>query len=216
MLIEAGRYTALAAGLLVISVTSFAVPSDRNQPISLEADQATFNQKTGLTTYKGNVVVIQGTAKIQADSVVATLNKDRQIQQVTAQGKPAKFQQQISEDKGIARGEGQTIVYNAQSGIITLSGNAYLTQDGASFRGNTLRYNVNAGDVDAAGTAQRRVQLIIPPSAFQTDDSADDSDNSDTASNIKVRASDKTATNKTSAVKATTDKTQSDKAKSKK
>ncbi|MFI7905617.1 LptA/OstA family protein, partial [Acinetobacter baumannii] len=81
----------------------------------------------------------QGTMKLQADSIVATLNSKREIQTITAKGRPSKFQQQISADKGIARGEGQTIVYNADTGIITLSGGAYLYQDGSSIRGNTLK-----------------------------------------------------------------------------
>lgn len=158
---------------LCISSLSFALPSDRNQQIELNADRATYNQKTGVTTYQGDVSIKQGTIQIQADSLVAQLNpQTNQIQQITAQGGPAKFQQQISADKGIARGEGQKVVYNADTGIVTLTGNAYLSQDGASFRGNVLRYSMNAGDVEATGDSKRRVQLIIPPSATQTQDKA--------------------------------------------
>lgn len=195
MLIKTGRYTALILAVLVSS-SSFALPSDRNQTVTLEADRATFNEKTGITTYQGNVVVTQGTIKIEADSLVATLNKDKQIQQVTAQGKPARFQQQISADKGIARGEGQSLVYNAETGLVTLTGNAYLNQDGASFRGNTLRYSINAGDIEATGSSQRRVQLIIPPSAMQSNDKAKSgsttkSSTTQTQPNITIKSNDK-------------------------
>ncbi|MDR9778245.1 lipopolysaccharide transport periplasmic protein LptA, partial [Rhizobium hidalgonense] len=137
-----GLITALLiAGCSFTSVSTFALTSDRQQAITLEADRATYNEKSGITTYTGNVIIQQGTIKIQADSLVATLNKDRQIQQVTAKGRPAKFQQQISSEKGLARGEGQSMVYNAETGVIVMTGNAYLTQDGASFRGNILRYS---------------------------------------------------------------------------
>lgn len=149
----------------MISATSFALPSDRDQPISLMADRATYNDKTGITTYTGNVVIEQGTMKLQADSIVANLNSKREIHSITAQGRPSKFQQQISTDKGLARGEAQNIVYNAETGIITLTGNAYLYQDGASIRGHSLRYSMNKGDIEAQGSASNRVQLIIPPSS---------------------------------------------------
>ena len=86
---------------------AFAVPSDRNQPISLVADHATYNDKTGVTTYTGNVVIEQGTMKLQADSIVGQLNSQRQLQTINATGRPAKFQQQINAQKGIARGEAQ-------------------------------------------------------------------------------------------------------------
>lgn len=164
---RAGLALLMGAALLLNATAVLALPSDSSQTITLEADRATYNEKSGMTTYTGNVIIQQGTIRIQADSLVATLNKNRQIQQVTAKGRPAKFQQQISAEKGIARGEGQSIVYNAETGIITMTGNAYLFQDGASFRGNTLRYSISAGDIEASGGNQGRIQIIIPPSATQ-------------------------------------------------
>lgn len=64
-------------------------------------------KKTGITTYTGNVIIEQGTMKLQANSIVAQLNKRRQISTITATGKPAKFQQQLDTNKGLARGEAQ-------------------------------------------------------------------------------------------------------------
>ena len=150
------------------SVSSFALPSDRNQQLSLAAENATYNSKTGITTYTGNVVIEQGTMKLQADSLVATLNSKNEIQTITAKGKPAKFQQQIEANKGLARGEAQNIVYNADTGIITLTGNAYLYQDGSSIRGNRLKYSMNKGDVEAQGSSSNRIQIIIPPSSSKS------------------------------------------------
>jgi lipopolysaccharide export system protein LptA len=71
-------------------------------------------------------------------------------------------------NKGLARGEAQTIIYNADTGIITLSGKAYLYQDGSSIRGNTLKYSMNKGDVEAQGSSTNRVQIIIPPSSSKS------------------------------------------------
>lgn len=148
--------------------TSFALPSDRNQQLSLVADRATYNDKSGVTTYTGNVVIEQGTMKLQADSLVANLNSKKEIQTITAKGRPAKFQQQMDANKGLARGEAQNIVYNADTGIITLTGNAYLYQDGSSIRGNSLKYSMNKGDVEAQGSSSNRVQIIIPPSSSKS------------------------------------------------
>ena len=150
------------------SAGSFALPSDRNQQLSLLADHATYNDKTGVTTYTGNVVIEQGTMKLQANSIVANLNSKREIQTITAKGQPAKFQQQMDASKGLARGEAQNIVYNAETGIITLTGNAYLYQDGSSIRGNSLKYSMNKGDVEAQGSSSNRVQIIIPPSSSKS------------------------------------------------
>ena len=163
------------AGLMGLSAAAFALPSDRNQPISLVADKATYNEAAGVTTYTGNVIIEQGTMKLQAASIVAQLNKNKQISTITATGSPAKFQQQLESNRGIARGEAQKIVYNAETGIINLIGNAYLYQDGASIRSSTLKYSMNKGDIEASGTSsdatgssKGRVQIIIPPSATKT------------------------------------------------
>lgn len=168
----------LAIGsLTVMTATAHALPSDRSKPISLNADKATYNDKTGFTTYTGNVVIEQGTMKLQASAVTAQLNKDRQISTVTATGNPAQFQQQTEANKGLAKGQGQRIVYNADTGIIVLTGNAMVTQDGASVRGGSLRYSMNKGDIEAVGSNTSgsssnkntsnsgRVQIIIPPNS---------------------------------------------------
>lgn len=160
--------------MLSLSVTAFALPSDRNQPISLVADKATYSEATGVTTYTGNVIIEQGTMKLQASSIVAQLNKSKQISTITATGGPAKFQQQVDSAKGVARGEAQKIVYNAETGIINLIGNAYLYQDGASIRSSTLKYSMNKGDVEASGSSNTtgsskgRVQIIIPPNSTKS------------------------------------------------
>lgn len=160
--------------MLSLSATAFALPSDRNQPISLVADKATYSEATGVTTYTGNVIIEQGTMKLQASSIVAQLNKSKQISTITATGGPAKFQQQVDSAKGVARGEAQKIVYNAETGIINLIGNAYLYQDGASIRSSTLKYSMNKGDVEASGSSNTtgsskgRVQIIIPPNSTKS------------------------------------------------
>lgn len=167
------KVTCIAA-VVFSSASSFALPSDRSQQLSLVADRATYNDKTGVTTYTGNVVIEQGTMKLQADSIIATLNSKKEIQTITAKGQLAKFQQQIDAKKGLARGEAQTIVYNADTGIITLTGKAYLYQDGSSIRGNSLKYSMNKGDVEAQGSSSNRVQIIIPPSSSKSSPGARD------------------------------------------
>lgn len=172
---------ALVLGLgVAVSTLVLALPSDRAKAISLLADRATFNEKTGITTYTGNVIIEQGTMKLQADSIVANLNKNREISTITANGKPARFQQQVSDNKGLAKGQAQKIIYNAETGILTLSGSAFLEQDGASIRGNTLRYSMNKGDIEAIGTpnssgsSNGRVQIVIPPSSSKSSPGARD------------------------------------------
>jgi lipopolysaccharide export system protein LptA len=168
----------LVVGLAsMMTHVAFALPSDRQKPIQLFADKVTYNEKTGLSTYSGNVIIEQGTMRLQANSIVAISSKDKKgIETITADGSPAKFQQQVDANKGLAKGQAQKIVYNAQTGIITLTGNAQLEQDGSSIKGAVLRYSMNKGDVEAlgssgnsgSGSSKGRVQIVLPPSSSNT------------------------------------------------
>lgn len=156
--------SALLPALMLLD-TAQALPSDASQPVTLEADKATFNEKTGVTSYSGNVIITQGTIRIEADQLVVNLDSKRAIRDATATGRPARFQQQLSSNKGVARGEGNQLFYDARAALLTLSGNAYLEQDGATFRGDTLRYSMTKGDIEATGSSSRRVKLVIPPAS---------------------------------------------------
>lgn len=149
--------------LLTLPLYSHALPSDANQPIKLLADKATYSERTGITSYSGTVVITQGTLKLTADDITVNLSQQRSINSAVATGRPATMQQVVTQEKGLAKGQANKIDYNAVSGIITLTGNAKLTQNGASFAGNVIRYSLKAGDVEATAGGNQRVELVFPP-----------------------------------------------------
>ncbi|UYZ67494.1 lipopolysaccharide transport periplasmic protein LptA [Moraxella bovis] len=147
-----------------MALSAHALPSDASQPIRLLADKATYSERTGVTSYSGNVIIEQGTLKITADNITLNLDDKRSIKTALATGRPATMQQVVTQEKGLAKGQANKIDYNAVTGIITLTGNAKLTQTGASFSGNTIRYSLKLGDVEANAGGGRRVELVFPPS----------------------------------------------------
>lgn len=150
--------------LLALPLYGHALPSDANQPIKLLADKATYSERTGVTSYSGNVIITQGTLRLTADDITVNLSQQRSINSAVATGRPATMQQIVTKEKGLAKGQANKIDYNAVNGIITLTGNAKLDQNGASFAGNVIRYSLKAGDVEATAGGNQRVELILPPS----------------------------------------------------
>lgn len=150
--------------LLALPLYSHALPSDANQQIKLLADKATYSESTGITSYSGTVVITQGSFKMTADNITVNLSEGRSINSAVATGRPATMQQIISQEKGLAKGQANKIDYNAVTGIVTLTGNAKLVQNGASFAGNVIRYSLKAGDVEAIAGGNQRVELVFPPS----------------------------------------------------
>ncbi len=151
--------------LLALPIYSNALSSDSNQSIKLLADRATYSESTGITSYSGTVVITQGTLKLTADNITVNLSQSRSINSAVATGRPATMQQVVTADKGLAKGQANKIDYNAVTGIMTLTGNAKLTQNGASFAGNVIRYSLKAGDVEATAGGNQRVELIFPPNS---------------------------------------------------
>ena len=51
----------LSLGLALGSAGAWALPSDREQPIRVQADTAELDDKQGVAVYRGDVVITQGT-----------------------------------------------------------------------------------------------------------------------------------------------------------
>jgi lipopolysaccharide export system protein LptA len=150
---------------LLAPAAASALPSDREQTIQVSANSARFNEKTGIATYTGAVVVKQGTLEIRADEIVITTDPKGNIQSTVARGNPAHYQQQPDPKKGLVTAEAARIDYDAQNEVITLTGKARLRQDGSSFQGSIITYNSLHQQVDARGEGRDRVQLVFPPQA---------------------------------------------------
>jgi len=148
----------------VLSTPTWALNSDRNQTINIQADKAISNEKTGVTTYEGTVQIDQGSLRILADRVTIE-RQDNKVKLIVAKGKPARFQQRPAADKNMVVAEGFTINYLVAKDRITLKRNALLEQEGTTMTGESIDYDiaqsvVKAGDGNT-GT-QGRVQIVIP------------------------------------------------------
>jgi lipopolysaccharide export system protein LptA len=154
--------------LPVIGSNAFALPTDRDQPVQVSANSARFNEKTGIATYTGTVLVKQGTMEIRADEIVITTDKTGAILSAIAKGNPAHYQQLNDPQKGPVMADAKLINYDARNEIITLTTEAKLRQDGSSFQGNVITYNSLRQQVDAKGDSTSRVQLVFPPQPRDT------------------------------------------------
>lgn len=148
---------------LCIASAAFGLPTDRDQPLQVAADNAHFDEKTGIATYRGAVVIRQGTLELRSDELVINVDKQGNVTKTSARGKPARYQQQVDPKKGLVSAEATRIDYDLKNEVITLNGQARLRQDGASFQGATITFAIARQQVDAKGDASNRVQLVLPP-----------------------------------------------------
>jgi lipopolysaccharide export system protein LptA len=149
--------------LLSFTGSALALPEDRDQPVNVSADQASFNEKTGTAVYRGNILVQQGSLRISADELVLTMDAKGTVVSAVARGNPASFEQRPRADHGPAVAEAMEVTYQAVEGIVTFNGKARLRQEGASFQGASISYSLERGEIEARGDKQTRVQLSFPP-----------------------------------------------------
>ena len=147
-----------------LSPGSWALASDRNQTINIQADKAVSNDKTGVTTYEGTVQIDQGSLRILADQVTIE-RQDNKVKLIVAKGKPARFQQRPAADKNLVVAEAFTINYIVAKDRITLKKNALLEQEGTTMTGESIDYDIAHSVVkagDGSTGSQGRVQIVIP------------------------------------------------------
>lgn len=157
--------------LAIMSINSWALQSDNQQPIAIEADQGSLDQKNQITTFRGNVIVKQGTIYMRADDAQVTQNKNTKAQIVIAHGKPAYFRQELDNNKGTAEGWGNRAEYDSAQSLVKLIGNAKVQRGGDMAQGEAISYNTQTEVYTVLGGAAvgkkngRRVHVIIQPNS---------------------------------------------------
>ena len=112
---------------LFLSSTVFALSTDREQPIRIEADTATLDNIKMLVVYTGNVIVSQGSIRLNADKVTLNYTSKQEIEKVVAIGTPAHFQQRLDEGDDI-KAQAQEMEFDAPKNTLYLKRDAELTK----------------------------------------------------------------------------------------
>jgi len=154
----------LLSGSLLFSATASSAPqTDRQQPMTVEADSAELNERSGVSTYKGSVVVVQGSLTMKSDHMTLQ-SKDHKLTRMTGIGKPATYRQIDSSTGEPVYGEADKIVYLPGKNQIILTGKASLLKNDNTFNSERIVYNMSNNYV-SAGTREggKRVKIVIQP-----------------------------------------------------
>ncbi len=154
--------------LLLLSLFCTGAPAlssespDEEQPILIEADSADINDRKGVSIYRGNVEVRQGTSVLNADQVTVE-HPGKKAKKLIAIGKPVKYRQSQGGDKPDIRAEASQAEYITDSEELIMIGDAVLYQGKDSFRSDRITYDRKSGILKGGISAQgkSRVQITI-------------------------------------------------------
>lgn len=158
-----GIVVTLSLILPLLAGTVHALSSDRNQPMDVEADRADIDDKRGVSVYRGNVKITQGTLRLTADEL--TLHtRDGEVVRAIAVGKPATYRQRPDGKDHDVEAEALKMEYFADRQQLILIDKALVQQAGDTFRSERIDYDIAADVVKAgAGTPGDRVRITIQP-----------------------------------------------------
>lgn len=136
---------------------------DAEAPLTVDADSMEADRAREVSVFKGNVQVGKGSIRISADEVRLRASEG-EVQEGTLIGRPVKFRQQ-PEGEQLIEGEARRIEYDAVNRVIVLTGGAWVRQGGDEFRGESIRYNLDARKVLATSdkSVPERVKIIFQP-----------------------------------------------------
>lgn len=160
------------AALMLVPALAWGLPSDRQKPISIEADHAQMDDREGVTQYKGDAILTQGTLRITGDLITFFYDENKQLTKAVAEGKRATYEQVHKPGDNPVRAKALKMEYFADRQEIYLTGDGYVWQNGDEFTGNYIEYDIarnvvsaNSNPVTVDGQEQKkgRVHIIIQP-----------------------------------------------------
>lgn len=114
--------------LALIASIAHALPGDRALPIQvLQADRSEWDNQAGQVSYFGNVVVVQGALRIEAEQLIVSsqeIDGRQQASLIEASGEPAYFRDQLNEGEAAIEIWGNTLTYQISPETITAIGDA--------------------------------------------------------------------------------------------
>jgi lipopolysaccharide export system protein LptA len=154
--------------LFMSSSQTFALESDSKQAIMIDSNGASYDEKSQLSIYTGNVIATQGSIRVNSDKLVVHL-KDGEPEKLVFTGKMAKFKQTPSPGSADITGQAETGEFYPKRNLLLLINNATVWQGSGTYSSDFIEYDiktslVKAGDRDDdANNSKQRVHVVIQP-----------------------------------------------------
>ncbi len=175
--------TVTLAGLLT-SLCAFSLPEDQYQAIDIEANQAFFDDKQGITIYSGDVIFTQGSLELRSEKITIKQNAQQALESIlaesneqTGQSNKVTMKQQILGKDGTkewVNAEAKELVYLMKNKKLKLKGDAQIKKGQAIINSDLIIYDANKGVFKAKNKTPKtkpgeqtqpssRVRITIPP-----------------------------------------------------
>ena len=156
--------------LLILPLSGFALSSDKNQHINIEADKLDIDDSQHISIYQGNVKMIQGSLHIEADKIIFHFTANNDLQKLEIEGSPATLKQ-LNDNNEPVSGRARNIIYTENQLLLKLMGDARFQSEADTIDGEWITINTNTDALKAGSKkGENRVRMIIQPKNTPTSD----------------------------------------------
>jgi len=165
------KHLLLLSALFLSAFDCYALSTDKDKPMTIEADSVEIDDKKGLTVYRGNVDVRQGTLHVKGETlVIEKVNGEVKI--VTVVGKPATYRQRPDNKPQDVTARARKLQVYPKRDLVRLERNATVNQEGNVYKGNIIEYDNkndiikmkgNIGATDTGKKSKGRIRMTIQP-----------------------------------------------------
>lgn len=154
----------------LFSLSAFALDTDKNEPLYVNADTVSIDNKTGLSTYEGNVVVNNGSTHLTAQRATVQVDKNNQIEEANVYGNDtaqAHYWTLTDLKKPEMHAYADHITLFPKKHLIYLIGHAKVNQGADSYAAPRIEYNTETQHVFSAKSNQGQTVIVIHPNNFE-------------------------------------------------
>ena len=152
---------------LCVIQNASARTDDSEKPIHITADSAELNEKSGVSIYRGDVKMVQGTTILHGDIITVYTSND-EVDKMISVGDLATYQE-TTDDGDIVYAESEEMIHNSAEKKIELFRRGKITQVGNIIRSDYILYLTEEGLIDT-GTKKDRIEITIQPKAKDNED----------------------------------------------
>ncbi|NEP61788.1 MAG: lipopolysaccharide transport periplasmic protein LptA [Symploca sp. SIO2G7] len=147
----------------VESPQAITIPSSE-APIDIDAEETSYDLRTGLFEFEHRVQIERGPMRITADR--ATLRQvEGEMSEIELFGNPVEWRDQL-EDGSIVNGEANNIFFDVPANIVTLTQRAVIVHEKGQFTGDELIYDLTTEQLRGSSEGDNRVRVRIEPDAM--------------------------------------------------
>ncbi|WP_018868066.1 MULTISPECIES: lipopolysaccharide transport periplasmic protein LptA [unclassified Thioalkalivibrio] len=156
-------WSVLVGGVLLL-LASPLVAQQQALPVEITADHAEMDDRRGVSTYTGDVIVVRGDMTLEADKVYVR-SRDRRPYEMEAHGEPARLESPDPETGEMRIATALRIDYLLNEDRVILTDQAHVVTAAEEARGKRIVYDLETDIIEAerGETDDERVRIRIQP-----------------------------------------------------